>query len=145
MRRTAREAKPLDGRVTADTGLPCPTVDAKLVLIAALQPRAADIVTDRRAAPLDGAFKDDKDRLSQTLDCHRDRERSTCRGVSLPRHAGLQGERPRMFSRAVATSACRGAATGASGPSATAGDRGPRFRLQATQALRESSLRGLYR
>src|SRR5436309_736813 len=65
MRRAAGQAGARDGAAATPARLAGATVDAELVLILALQPRAADVIADARAALLDGVRQHCGDGLAQ--------------------------------------------------------------------------------
>src|SRR5437763_1561558 len=65
--RPPRQAGTRDRPAAARTRLPRPPVDAELFLVAALQPRAADVIADARAALLDRVVQHGFDRLAQAV------------------------------------------------------------------------------
>src|SRR5262249_3322373 len=61
VRRPAADADELDGATAARARFALAAIDAKLILVAACQTAAADVVADRRAALLDGPVEDGGD------------------------------------------------------------------------------------
>src|SRR4051794_21138422 len=82
VRRTSGQPDPLDGGPAARARLPGPSVDAKLVLVLALEPGTADVVADAGAAALDRPVQHGRNGLPQPC------ARGGCRARA--RKAGIQ-------------------------------------------------------
>ena len=67
VRRAAGQACADEGGAAAHAGFAGAAVDAELLLVAAAQARAADVVADRRAAPADRPLQHRHDPLAQPL------------------------------------------------------------------------------